>query len=42
MTSRDVEADTAAWYEFNDTYVSPFDPATLPAAAFGGNEMEGD
>jgi hypothetical protein len=41
MSSSDVDGDSAPWYEFNDTYVSAFDPSTLPAAAFGGVENEG-
>lgn len=32
------DRETGQWYEFNDTLVREFDPAELPAEAFGGEE----
>lgn len=35
---RDRENPEAAWYEFNDSLVTPFDPSEIPAEAFGGED----
>ena len=32
------ERGQGLWYQFNDTYVEPFDPATIDVNCFGGHE----
>jgi ubiquitin C-terminal hydrolase len=38
LRDQQVPRETNQWYEFNDTLVTPFDPAHIPDECFGGEE----
>lgn len=38
LRDQQVPRDVNRWYEFNDTLVTPFDPAKIPEECFGGKE----
>ncbi|KAL4092916.1 hypothetical protein PRIC1_011905 [Phytophthora ramorum] len=38
LRDQQVPRDKNQWYEFNDTLVTPFDPAQIPEECFGGEE----
>ncbi|KAI9920087.1 hypothetical protein PsorP6_015734 [Peronosclerospora sorghi] len=38
LRDQQVTGGKAQWYEFNDTMVTPFDPAQIPEECFGGEE----
>ncbi|GMF65645.1 unnamed protein product [Phytophthora lilii] len=38
LRDQQVPHDKNQWYEFNDTLVTPFDPAQIPEECFGGEE----